>query len=242
MCGIIKCENDSNKTIDINNIIKEFNPMFSKVNTSIIRTSGYYDKEIKVIYDEKYPKLIEYLKSKNLMTDKLAVENNKKHLLNECIGLVYDNHKDEYDIMELTEVKNVLIKINSYYDLNDARVYVIIKQLIDMILTTYRIQRSAINLPDILERMNNETGESTYYNNPALKLKLEHNMAIVKLISELNKIIEGEKLNINANIQYEVIPASELYAVPKRLNEIRNNKLKSDKDNVQEYIIDNDEE
>ena len=204
----------------MNTIIKEFEHMFTTITPQYISDSGIYDEEIKLLYIKQLPEMVEFLKKNNLTTVRLAVDGNKKAILKDCVMKVYRNHKNELDPFEVKEVSNILNRISDRYNIEDGRVYVIVKQLIDIILTSMRINRQSINMPTLLERMNDETGERTYYNHPALKLKLDHNLAVVKLIVDLNKIIEGEKVNINANFNYDVIPASELYTIPKNIKKI----------------------
>lgn len=191
--------------LKVSEIIEEFNLSFNKISRHDIESSGKFDAEIRKEYKKQLPKMIKFLKSQDSTSDKMAVKNNKEHILKECVDKIYRKHKNLPDFTEQREVEIVLSRVSDKYNMRDARVYIIIKQLIEMILSVYRIQKQALHLPTLLERMNEETGESVYYNNPSLKLKLEHNMAIVKLISELNKIIEGEKhtnLNLNATVDF----------------------------------------
>jgi len=208
--------------MNISKVLKEFENLFTKINIQYIRDSGLFDKEIQVLYDKKQLEVQRYLKDKNLQTVGTAVEGNKEHALKECIQEVYERHKNKYDPRELKEVACILGRIDGAYDLSDGRVYVIIKQLIDMTLSTMRINQQSVNMPTLMERLDNEGGHTNYYNHPSLKLKLEHNMAIVKLITELNKMIEGEKITTTINLDSKVFSRKELYGdeEPKILRKI----------------------
>jgi len=200
---------------NIPELLVTFGNMFTKVTPDLIKKTGLYGDEVLEEYKKAKPEMVKFLRSKELMNIDLAIENNKNSMLNKCIDIVYKKHKNEINPLEVEEITNLLKILDNRYDFKDPRVFVIIKQLIDITIATLKIRLDGVGLNGILTTFYSDSSEPYYYNNPALKLKLEHNMAVVRLMSELNKIIEGAKLKIDGNIQFEIIPIDKIYTKPK---------------------------
>lgn len=104
------------------------------------------------------------------------------------------------------------------YNLNDVRVFIIIKSLLEMGLSAFRLANHSRE-KGIMQEVTDREGNVTYKLNPAEEAKLAYNKARIDAIKELNNIIEGQK-HIHATIDLnKVLDAKDIFG------EIDNEKL-----------------
>jgi len=100
--------------------------------------------------------------------------------------------------VEVKELLNTLNLFNGRYDLDDARVFTIVRSLLDLQLTAFRMQRESCGKGVMITQMG-RNGEPVDVVNPVEEIKRRYNESLLKSIEVLDKIIEGEK-SVNVNI------------------------------------------
>ena len=198
------------KKINVKSVLSEFNILFKRINKSLIEKTGLYANEVQKLYDKGYPTVVKFLASENISDSPLAVKGAEKKLMDNCVLIVVDRHRVELSPFEVNEVTSILSRISDQYDLDDARVYVLVKSLVSHILSSVRLQIECMSSDTLFFSFNNQTVTTSCYINPAEKVKLEFDRSIVNAIESLSKIIDGEKVELS----FKAIPFNELFGKP----------------------------
>lgn len=81
------------------------------------------------------------------------------------------------------------------YNIEDHRVFLIVKSVISHQLSALRLARVSLD-KGIVQRICDKEGNETFVINPAEQVKLKFDEAIVDAIFKLDKILEGSKINL----------------------------------------------
>jgi len=206
----ITTKNEELQIMSVQEVMNTFNPLFKHVSSDLINKTGLYSSDVESLYNRRLEPMMEDLKNKGLLTVELAVENNQEHLMKRCIKEIADKHKDEYSPFEIKEVQNVLSRVSDQYDLSDARIYILIKTLINHLLSSVRFQIESMAHDSLIEQVSAK-GASYIVINPAEKVKLDYDRAIVDLIDRLSKMIHGTKTSVNVDGTVTLEPGTGFY-------------------------------
>ena len=148
-------------------------------------------EEFKKIYQQK---LLEEKQKLNNVID--ITENAKQERLSrvpkktaEILTQVVEGKVCPYEYDELMGTVNIF---RSKYDLNDPRVFSIIKTLLDIQLTAYRMQRESEHYGILLSEYDKNDNPKLVIN-PVEEIKRRYNETYIKTIEALNKMMDGEK-------------------------------------------------
>ena len=161
------------------------------------------DKMLKVI--EAMNKSEEYLeKAKSLGYKKWTIDNcNTDAVRSKAIEVLSEEHK--VCSKEHVIIKDIIHIYGKKYPLDDPEVFLIVSSLIELRLTAHRMQLES-NYSGVLQEVETKSGSVYYKINPVERVKKEYHEAVINAVSQLNKIMVGEKTintNINANIEVD---------------------------------------
>lgn len=143
------------------------------------------------------------LKKLDLADSPNTVKHRKKQLLHKAHQIVAEqcivnNVKCPQESREVFQTTYLFAK---KFDLDDPRVYMIVKSVLSHQLSVYRMQLQS-NHKGILQTVVDEEGNTTYTLNPVEDSKMRFDNSIISAIEKLDKIISGEKrVNVNVEIR-----------------------------------------
>ena len=134
------------------------------------------------------------------------------HVPEKAREIMFQHKQGKLCPVERDELLTTIKIFEGKYDLSDARVYSILKSLLDLQLTSFRMQRESTHSGVMIKSLD-KYGNETKSVNPVEDIKRKYNETFIKAIEILNKIIEGEKhFNVNMELSPDkVFKRSELY-------------------------------
>ena len=109
---------------------------------------------------------------------------------------LYCKEKNVKCSIEKDKLLNTLKIFGSKYDLSDPRIFTIVEALMNQMLSVHRMQQYSNNT-GILNIWYDKNDNKRVGINPVEELKLKYDEARISAIATLDKITEGEKININ---------------------------------------------
>lgn len=192
---------DNNDSI----LVDRFISLISVCNNEHLSYCRCQEDKINTLYNEYLKNEIKELKDQNLIKNDSVVEVRKKHALNKArqdIAKQCQENNIKCPI-EQNEIYQTVALFNKKFDINDPRVYMIVKAVLSHQLSVYRMQLQS-NDKGILQRVHDEEGNVTYIINPVEEAKRRLDDSIIIAIEKLNKIMNGEKhFNLNANVEVD---------------------------------------
>jgi len=175
----------------INEVIDTFNPMFSKVTPELIKRTGLYGDEVKVLFDERWVSVF-----KDLQTDSLAVSNARDSLFRQCLVVVSNSHVGELSPFEVDALLPIVQRFSdSSFDLGNPSVYLIVKSIVDMSLNNVRLQLESSGR-DALSVSVSDGGVVSLVVNPALRGSLDFSKELIVAVEKLNRVVNGDRLSV----------------------------------------------
>ena len=195
-------------------IYSKYDDIISLCNKEHLKTCSCQDKlknEFKLQLIEEYKIKLDFVKQSSDSEYEEMKEAMKYRMPDEIL-----KRTSEYCVtnvircpIEKQEIKNTIELFNMKYDLNDSRVYMILKSVLNFQLSAFRMQRYS-NYYGILQEVFDRNGNRAILLNPVEESKRKFDEAIISAIEKLDKIIEGDKsvnLNIGANFTDLIINA-----------------------------------
>lgn len=148
-------------------------------------------------YLDLYNKEIETLKQDGLFDDEAAKFNRLEEVKWKSMEAVevYCIANDIICDVERDMIANEIKLFVGRYDINDPRVYIIVKNALKLALNEHRLSLELGKNGVVYETMSKNG--STYTNiNPAVEAAYKYNEACIKAVETLNRIIEGEKIDV----------------------------------------------
>lgn len=152
--------------------------------------------------DSKYKELFEQemndLIKRGSETNNSLVEARREYAKDKAVKLVADYCKNNSIKCPIERAKVIqhLTFFESKYDLSDPRVFVIVESLLHQMLSAHRFQQYS-NEHGVLNIWYDKQDNKRISLNPVEQIKLDYDRARIDAISVLDKIMEGEKINVN---------------------------------------------
>lgn len=129
--------------------------------------------------------------------DELSLSGHIAHAENEAIQTISREaqEKNQRCPYELEEITKTLTLFSSRYDLDDPRAYIIISSIIQLQLTTFRLERYSVTQGPI-NRFVDKFGNNYTRISDLEDAKRRFHESLIKSIEQLDKIFEGTKVSI----------------------------------------------
>ena len=181
----------------INEVIDTFNPMFSKVTPELIKRTGLYGDEVKVLFDERWVSVFKNLQTDGLSGDSLAVGNARDSLFRQCLVVVSNSHVGELSPFEVDALLPIVQRFSdSSFDLGNPSVYLIVKSIVDMSLNNVRLQLESSGR-DALSVSVSDGGVVSLVVNPALRGSLDFSKELIVAVEKLNRVVNGDRVEVS---------------------------------------------
>ena len=199
-----QCEENVPRHIFIKFMSKVSSPSVDTLKNSSVKYPFVYffkDKALEVMLD-KYE--LRRLGDKDYQEQ---IKNNYKRLAEEreVFVIIYEfMRRNGYkDLFELREVFEVLVDVSRSYNFSDLNVNGLVESLVDAKLSYYRICRDSEDL-GVLERREDKNGNVSVRVSAVESAKTHFNKCKVDVYLALNKVMEGEKINIHSDNMFSL--------------------------------------
>ena len=105
---------------------------------------------------------------------------------------------------EIKEILNIIGLFDEKYEMNDPRVFMIVRSLIAHKLSAIRMQCYS-SYHGLLQEQFDKDGNSSFVLNPVEESKRKFDDAVIKAVEVLNKIVDGEKSNLNLSGKVDLV-------------------------------------
>jgi len=188
----------------------KFNNILSLCNIDHLSYCRCQEKEVErytIIYMNAEKKDLE---SKNLLDNNSVVNMRKIHARDLAIKKVAEKciDNDTRCPIEKEEVRQTVELFYKQFDLEDSRVFMVVKAVLSHQLSVYRMQLQS-NYKGVLQSITSEEGDITYVLNPVEELKRKFDDSIISAIEKLNRIMYGDKV-VNTNINIDALSIAEI--------------------------------
>jgi len=188
----------------------KFNSLISDCNFEHLSYCPCKSKEVSATYKEYLDIELKDLKQRDLTDNKTVLDSRKRHALEQARREVARNclEKNVKCELEDSEIKLTLQLFAGKFDLNDPRVYMVVKSVISHQLSVFRMQLQS-NYRGILQQNVDKEGNPFYLLNPVEVAKMNFDNSIISAVEKLNKIVYGDKIT-NTNINVDVLSLREI--------------------------------
>ena len=172
--------------------------LLSTCNVEHISNCDCQQANVKSQYIKYFEEEMADLIHNNHQNNKHLIEIRKEHAMDKAIISVarYCRENEIKCSVERKKLDYQLSFFNKKYDLSDPRVFTIVEALMNQMLSVHRMQQYS-NVNGILNVWYDKNDNRRVSINPVEEMKLKYDDARISAISTLDKIMEGQKLNIN---------------------------------------------
>lgn len=115
----------------------------------------------------------------------------------------------------LDTLKNFDIEASGKYDLTDSNVFLIVRSLLNQLLSAHRMQLYS-NFYGVVQQKSDRDGNRFFVLNPVEEAKNRYDNAIVSTVEKLNNVVFGAKstnMNLNVDLDKKVFSREEMYGL-----------------------------
>lgn len=186
----------STQLISREEVIGRFSFMFNKVTPRNVRLYGLYRDEVKELFNFVFDKEMEKLKLSDDGTHQLSLarENVFKRTQDYVFRVIAEKYSDEYVYVEVDCVTEIINDVAFAFNVQDPRVSIILKSLVNMTLNRIRLQVESNNLGVIQEHFS-DSGTRVDVS-PLVLVELRYDKEMIDAIHKLSSIVDGLKITV----------------------------------------------
>lgn len=195
---------------------EKFDSLISSCDYEHLQYCKCQEKQVIAKYREFLKLEMDDLKEKGLLDNKTVFESRKVHALGMARKEVAMQCMDEgiKCHLEREDISLTLQLFGEKFDLNDPRVYMVVKSVISHQLSVFRMQLQS-NYRGILQQNVDKEGNPFFILNPVEMAKMNFDNSIIVAVEKLNKIMYGDKV-VNTNINLDVLSIKEILGEPSK--------------------------